>query len=75
MNSAVEGIRHTALKHSRRAARLWQESAAVIRGAGETLPREQAVRKAAELNEKALDECTQALRSIEFLRRYSVENS
>jgi hypothetical protein len=71
MNSAVEGIHHDALKHSRRAARLWKESAAIFNGEGGIpLSKDQLIQKASELNERAMDECMQALRSIEFLRRY-----
>lgn len=75
MNSAVEGIRHAALKHSRRAIRLWKESTAVICEADGSLPREQVIRRADELNEKAMDEWAQALRSLEFLRLYGIENT
>ena len=71
MNSAIRGIHHDAVKHSMRAARLWRESAAVFDSvASGRRMRSEEMRRAAELNEKALDECRQALRSIEFIRRY-----
>lgn len=71
MNSAVQGIHQDAIKHSRRAARLWRESAAIFHGADRSVvSKEQVIRKVAALNERAMDECRQALHSIEFLRRY-----
>jgi len=71
MNPAVQGIYHTAVKHSRRATKLWMESAAIInREADNPTRKAAAMRKAAELSEKALDEYRQALHSMEFLRRY-----
>jgi hypothetical protein len=71
MNSAVQGIRQDAMKHSRRAARLWKESAAIFdRAKTGAVSTDEAVRKATELSNRAADEFMQAVHSIEFLQRY-----
>lgn len=74
MGSAIEGIHHTALKHSRRAVRLWRESAELLRqaGPGSALSGE-TFNKAAELNARAADECRKALNTMEFLKNYRLD--
>lgn len=71
MNSAIQAIYNSAEKHSRRAARLWMESAAMVeKGTDDPDRRDDAYRRAGELGEKALDEYKGTLRSLDFLKRY-----
>jgi hypothetical protein len=70
MNPAVEGIHRNAITHLQRATRLWSQSAEMLRKDRQTGSRQERIRKAAELNERAFAECQQALNSIDFLQKY-----
>ncbi len=71
MNPALAGIQNNALLHSRRAVKLWMESAAVAAASAERPPLcLEVVRIVTELNALAADECRQAVHSMEFIRRY-----
>jgi len=69
MDKAIKGIEQTALRHSRKAVRLWEECRHVM----ELADRENfvaAIFAAARLNAEAIEECRQAINKLDFVNRY-----
>ena len=71
MKTVIDNIHENALRHSKRAARLFRESLKLHK---ETLagpgPRTEMIAKAVELNRMAIEESKRSIRTMEFLRRY-----